>query len=369
MKKLLAACLALALSFSLAACGGEASSSSGTPDSSGGTADVMSSISVSDYLSGEYTALPEDGPVVNLTLGHAMQESTASHQMLLELKKAVESYSNQKITLTIYPNGQMGTDNEMIASCVAGDIDMVYQSGSTHATFVPETMIFDTPFLFTGYDEDKVESILTESEFRDMYNQANEEGGLVCLMLRASDTMNLTSNRPVKSLSDLSGLKIRTAQSESRMAVWEALGANPTPLAFNELYMALQNGTVEAQDNTLMNAVSSALYEVQDYLIPTRHMMPSYDLTMNKDSFYAMPEEYQQFLMEVCQDISAYDYAVSRALEESYYNTLAQKMEVCEVSDELLAEMRDAAAPAVEIVRGLTQNDAMYDTLDQLLNA
>lgn len=175
--------------------------------------------------------------------GHAMQESTESHKMLLALKDAVEKYSDGKITITIYPNSQLGSDSEMIASCVAGDMDMVLQCGSTHATFVPETVIFDIPFLFSGYDIEKIESVLTDSKFRDLYNQANEDGGLVCLMLRAgTDSMNLTSNKPVTSMEDLKGLKIRTAQVESRMAVWNALGANPTPMAFNELYMALQNG-------------------------------------------------------------------------------------------------------------------------------
>lgn len=366
MKKFLSICLAAALALSLTACGNKEPLATQTEQPSDDA--QANTIQVDDYLSGTYTQLPTDGPSVNLILGHAMQETTATHQMLLELKKAVETYSDGKITITIYPNGQMGSDNEMIASCVAGDIDLVYQSGSTHATFVPETMIFDTPFLFTGYSNETVESILTNSAFRDMYNEANEEGGLVCLMLRASDTMNLTANRAVTSLEDLHGLKIRTAQSESRMAVWDALGANPTPLAFNELYMALQNGTVEAQDNTLQNAVNSGLYEVQDYLIPTRHMMPSYDLTMNRDKFYSLPEEYQQFLREICEDMSAYDYAVSRALEDSYYDTLSERLEICEISDELLDEMREAATPAVEIVKNLTQNDAMYDTLNQILH-
>ena len=225
-------------------------------------------------------------------------------------------------------NSQLGSDSEMIASCVAGDMDMVLQSGSTHATFVPETVIFDIPFLFSGYDIEKIESVLTDSKFRDLYNQANEDGGLVCLMLRAgTDSMNLTSNKPVTSMEDLKGLKIRTAQVESRMAVWNALGANPTPMAFNELYMALQNGTVDAQDNNLSNALSSALYEVQEYLVPTHHMTPSMDLTMNKDKFYSMPQSYQDLLTAICEDMSAYDYDVCIAMEQYYYDSLVRNME------------------------------------------
>ena len=258
MKKLLSLALACTLTLGLASCGGTGTStSSNAPASSSAVESPAAQFDAASYLSGDYPKLPEDGPAYSLSIGHAMQESTESHKMLLALKDAVEKYSDGKITITIYPNSQLGSDSEMIASCVAGDMDMVLQCGSTHATFVPETVIFDIPFLFSGYDSEKIESVLTDSKFRDLYNQANEDGGLVCLMLRAgTDSMNLTSNKPVTSMEDLKGLKIRTAQVESRMAVWNALGANPTPMAFNELYMALQNGTVDAQDNNLSNALT-----------------------------------------------------------------------------------------------------------------
>lgn len=372
MKKLLSLALACTLTLGLASCGGTGTStSSNAPASSSAVESPAAQFDAASYLSGDYPKLPEDGPAYSLSIGHAMQESTESHKMLLALKDAVEKYSDGKITITIYPNSQLGSDSEMIASCVAGDMDMVLQCGSTHATFVPETVIFDIPFLFSGYDSEKIESVLTDSKFRDLYNQANEDDGLVCLMLRAgTDSMNLTSNKPVTSMEDLKGLKIRTAQVESRMAVWNALGANPTPMAFNELYMALQNRTVDAQDNNLSNALSSALYEVQEYLVPTHHMTPSMDLTMNKDKFYSMPQSYQDLLTAICEDMSAYDYDVCIAMEQYYYDSLVQEhgMQVCEITDEFLTDMQTAAAPAVESAKAAVGNDALYDTLYQLLD-
>lgn len=339
MKKLLSLALACTLTLGLASCGGTGTStSSNAPASSSAVESPAAQFDAASYLSGDYPKLPEDGPAYSLSIGHAMQESTESHKMLLALKDAV---------------------------------DMVLQCGSTHATFVPETVIFDIPFLFSGYDSEKIESVLTDSKFRDLYNQANEDGGLVCLMLRAgTDSMNLTSNKPVTSMEDLKGLKIRTAQVESRMAVWNALGANPTPMAFNELYMALQNGTVDAQDNNLSNALSSALYEVQEYLVPTHHMTPSMDLTMNKDKFYSMPQSYQDLLTAICEDMSAYDYDVCIAMEQYYYDSLVQEhgMQVCEITDEFLTDMQTAAAPAVESAKAAVGNDALYDTLYQLLD-
>lgn len=379
--------MAVSLILSLTACGGS-SEKAGTETGTASTeltaegnegqavgeqpfvcSDYGISVNCFDFLTGDYPQLPADGPVYNFSLAHANSETSDQSLLMQDLKAALEYYSEGKILLTLYPNGQMGSDSEMISSCIAGDIDIVYQSGSTHATFVPETVIFDTPFLFTGYDTEKVEQILTDSEFRNLYDLANEEAGLVCLMLKASDTMNLTTNRKITDLSSLKGLKVRTAQAESRMAIWEALGANPTPLAWNELYMALQNGTVEAQDNMLSNAVTAALVEQQKYLFPSKHMVAGFDVTMNKDTFYEMPQEYQKFLTQICDELSGLDYAMSREKEEGYYNDILNKygLELCPISDELFGELKVSAQPAVEKVKKMVENDAMYEVLEKLL--
>ena len=379
MKKLLSLALSFAMVLSLAACGsGSTAGSSGAAASSANGSQTTSipspadQFDPTDYLSGEYPALPADGPTVSLTIAHAMQESTDSHKMLLALKDALEQYSDGKFAVTIYPNSQIGSDSEMIASCLAGDIDIVYQSGSTHSTFVPETTLFDVPFLLSGYDKDKIYEVLTHGEFRDMYNAANEAGGFKLLMLRAgSDGMNFTANRPASSVADLAGLKIRTAQVEARMALWEALGANPTPMAFSELYMALQNGTVEGQENNLSNTLNTAVYDVNDYLFMTNHSSPSMDLTMNKAKFDSLPEEYQQLLTQICDELSRYDWDLSVAMNDYYFDVLTQEhgMTACEISDEFLDELKEKAAPVVDEAKAAVGNPALYDTLVALLEA
>ena len=378
MKKLISLALTCAMVLSLAACGGGNTSTPGGGSASAGGSQTTSipspaeNFDPADYLSGEYTALPAEGPSVSLTIAHAMQESTDSHKMLLALKDALEQYSDGKITVTIYPNSQIGSDSEMIASCVAGDVDIVYQTGSTHSTFVPETTLFDVPFLLSGYDKDKIYDVITHSEFRDMYNAANEAGGFKLLMLRAgSDGMDFTANRPASSVADLAGLKIRTAQVEARMALWEALGANPTPMAFSELYMALQNGTVEGQENNLSNTLNTAIYDVNQYLFRTNHSSPSMELTMNKEKFDSLPQEYQDLLTQICDELSRYDWDLSVAMDDYYFDVLTQEhgMTACEISDEFLSELKEKAAPVIEDAKASVGDPALYDTLMSLLNA
>lgn len=379
MKKLTKQVGSLALSacmaFGLVGCGGSAASSGAVASAAGASAGSpivdASALDGAEYLSGDYTPLPADGPTYELTLGHAGAETAFQHQFCTAFAEALSYYSDGKINITVYPNSQLGSDSEIIASVVAGDVDIAYQSGSTHASLVLETQIFDTPFLFSGYDMDKIQQILTNGEFRTLYDAANEKANLKCLLVVAANSMNLTSNRPVTSLADLKGLKIRTAQSESRMAIWSALGANPTPLAFSELYMALQNGTVDAQDNSFENAVTSGAAEVQKYLIPTQSMMPSMDLTMNLDKFNSMPREYQDLMLKISDELLAYDFAVLRTNDQKFHDQLVNDygLEECTLSDEVRSQMREAAAPAVNSVKAAIGNDAIYEALQKELDA
>lgn len=383
MKKLISFALSCAMILSLAACGkgetqsggsqgGGAQASSGSGSQTVTVESPAENFKPEDYLSGNYVTLPADGPTVSLTIGHAMQETTDSHKMMLALKSALEQYSGGKISVTIYPNSQIGSDAEMIASCVAGDVDIVYQSGSTHNTFVPATNLFDVPFLLSGYEKDKIYDIMTDSEFRELYNQANEEAGFVLLMLRAGDSgMNFTANRAASSVADLKGLKIRTAQVENRMALWSALDANPTPMAFSELYMALQNGTVDGQENNLSNTLNSAVYDVNKYLFLTDHSSPSMEMTMNRDKFYAMPQEYQELLTQICKELSRYDWDLSVAMADYYLDCLTKEhgMTACEISDEFRAELKEKAAPVIDKVKATVGNDALYETLIAELNS
>ena len=364
MKKTTAFFLSAALCLAMAAGATEVKAADFEPQ------DYGLSYNCFDYLSGDYPEIPADGPEYALTIAHCTGETTDANKMLTDLKNALETYSNGKITVAIYPNGQLGSDAEIIASCVHGDIDFVYQSGSTHASFVPEATIFDTPFLFTGYDFDKIDKVMADSEFRDLYNEANDEAGFACLMLKVCGFMALTSNRPVTSLEELKGLKIRTAQAETRMAVWDALGANPTPLAFSELYMALQNGTVDAQDNLLVTPIISKVAEVQKYLIPTEHIVASMELVMNKGKLESMPEEYQELIRKVCKELEPMDARTDHEKDQSYYDQLVNEygLEVCEISDEFAEQLKTGAEPAIDTVKKIVDNDALYEALDKALN-
>lgn len=142
-------------------------------------------------------------------------------------------------------------------------------------------------------------------------------------------------------------------------------------MAFSELYMALQNGTVEGQENNLSNTLNTAIYDVNQYLFRTNHSSPSMELTMNKEKFDSLPQEYQDLLTQICDELSRYDWDLSVAMDDYYFDVLTQEhgMTACEISDEFLSELKEKAAPVIEDAKASIGDPALYDTLMSLLNA
>ena len=309
-------------------------------------------------------------PEITMTIGTAAPEASSAFTVLSKFKDTVESESDGKITVDLYPNGQLGNDSELVTSCLQGNLSMVFQSGSTHATLVPQAAFFDTPFLIKNFDFDTIEKALTDSEFRNMYNQYYEDAGFKLLTVKVWETMNLSSNVPVYNMDDLKGLKIRVAQSESRMAFWKSVGANPTPLPFGELYMGLQQGLVTASDNVYANIVGAKLVEQQKYIIPTNHMSPSFELMMNKDFYDGLPEEYKAIVDNAAAVTQHFDFQVSKEEQDKYYNQIVDeyKLEVCEVSDEFRADMVEHAKGAIDSVKAIVNDEKLYDAFKDAMN-
>jgi len=360
MKKVVLVLWVLVLLFAFTAC--SSSDSKANDGSDAQPADAASS----EPAENTDAELPE----VTLSIGTAAPEASSAYTVMTKFKDIVEAESNGKITVDLYPNGQLGNDSELAASCLQGSIPLVFQTGSSHATLVPEASFFDTPFLIKNYDYDAIERTLIDSDFRDLYNKCYEDAGFKLLTVKVVDTMNLSSNKPVYSVEDLKGLKVRVSQSESRMAFWQAVGANPTPLPFSELYMGLQQGLVTASDNVYANIVGAKLVEQQKYIIPTNHMAPSMEIIMNKEIYDDLPQAYQEIIDKAAVETNHFDFQISQEEQDMFYDQIVNeyKLEVCEVSDEFKAEMVELAQKSIEDVKNLVGNQELYDTFEAELN-
>lgn len=284
MKKLLSFLLSVSLMLALAACGG-----AGTSGDTGGGG--TSATEAGDAAS--------DGEVIYISMAHGSSEETAQHQAMVAMKEYIEEKSGGKMQVTIYPNNQMGANREATEAVMAGNVTMMMNSTATMTSFIPDCAIYDVPFAFA--DEAAIDKTIQDKDLMELLNARCQEMGLTLLMQTQSSFRQLSCNKDVHTPADLKGLTIRVQENEYQIATWQALGANATPLAFNELYTALQQGTVDGQENPVELFVAQKFYEQQDYLVKTNHLGYIGMWIINSDFYNGLSEENRQILQDACE--------------------------------------------------------------------
>lgn len=203
---------------------------------------------------------------IGYSLGPDSHYGQSAHAMAAKL----DALSGGKWTLKEFPANALGGEREMIEGAQIGTVDVVITSTGPVGNFVPETLITDIPFLFRGYDH--AHAILDGPIGQEILDKFPEHG-LIALAWGENGFRDLTNSvRPVKEPADASGLKIRTMENQVHMTAFRTLGILPTPMAFPELFTALQQRTVDGQENPIGVILSAKFSEVQDYLSLTRHV-------------------------------------------------------------------------------------------------
>ena len=148
--------------------------------------------------------------------------------------------------------------------------------------------------------------MLDDKEFSSLVSNIYEKGGYKLLGIADQGFRIMSTNKPVKGISDFKGQKIRTMENPFHLAFWKSIGANPTPMSFAEVYIGLQQHTIDAQENPYEVIVSNRLYEQQDYVVETNHLPHLITLIMNDEFFKGMPEENQRILKEAAATATEY---------------------------------------------------------------
>lgn len=215
----------------------------------------------------------------------------------------VEELSEGTVTCNVYDNGSLFSSENEFDALLSGDADLAYISFPTIATQIPSYSMFASGYFFSSYDH--MTSVLNgDIAAEKIYPQIEEQLAIKPLgaFYLGSRVIN-TRETEVNSYDDMNGLLLRMPNSESWLFLGEALGANPTPLSFSELYTALQTGAVDAQDNPLPSIESAKFYEVTKYIAITNHVVDSILPCINMDTWNSMSEAQQAAVAE------AMDYA------------------------------------------------------------
>lgn len=334
MKKFLSLILVLGLSATLlAGCGG---SKTETPATNSGNGDAAQSESAG------YDTL-------NIIAAHGATEAVAEHAGFVKFKELVEERSGGSVTVDIYPNQQLGGDREYTESCVQGNVTMGGPSTAAIGALCPSLNAFETPFMFTSYENAR-ETL--KGEAGKALLDSMESAGLKGLGYFENGFRNLTCNKEINTLADLKGLKIRVMENDVHLAIWTALGANPSPLAFGELYTALQQGAFDAEENPLEQIYNTKFQEVQDHVYLTQHIYTPYVIYMNLEVRKGLNEQTQQLIQECVDEAVEYNYSLCDENNQKCTDGIndSGKSHVYEVSEELHNEMVAACSSVYDIV-------------------
>jgi TRAP-type transport system periplasmic protein len=216
------------------------------------------------------------------------------------MQKAVAERMGGRYRLELFPNFQLGGEREMTEGAQLGTIDLVTTSTGPVGNFVPDTLITDIPFLFRDYAHAR--AVLDGPIGQAILDKCPAKG-LVCLAWSENGFRHMTNNRrEVKSPDDAKGLKIRTMENPVHMQAFRTIGVLPTPMAFPEVFTALQQGTVDGQENPIGVIVSANLQQVQKHLTLTGHLYSPAMVLMSPAAYNKMSPEDRKLIVEIARE-------------------------------------------------------------------
>ncbi|MGJ9385624.1 TRAP transporter substrate-binding protein [Salipaludibacillus sp. CF4.18] len=279
--------------------------------------------------------------------GIGLNNEHPQYKGLEKFKEIVEEETDGAIHVETYHSGQLGDDRTMMEALQLGSQEVTVPSTAPIANFVSDFSIFDFPFLFPNSEvADEVLDGEVGQKFLDKLDDQNLKG----LAYWENGFRDLTnSEKEVASVDDFEGLTIRTMENDLHLDAFRAMGANPTPMAFTELFTALQQGTVDGQENPFATIYLEGFYEVQDYVSDTHHIYSPFVFLMSKSFYDTLPEDYQEVVDNAALEAGKYQRELNREANDEYLDSLVEEgMTFTEISDEAREEMRLAIEPVVE---------------------
>jgi tripartite ATP-independent transporter DctP family solute receptor len=258
----------------------------------------------------------------------------------------VHQKSGGKITVQLFPGSQLGGDVEVLASVQGGTIDLTSMNTGILQNQVKEFAIVDFPFLFdNGKEADAVMDGPVGKELADKLPAK----GLIGLAYWELGFRDLTdSKRPVTKLADIEGLKLRVIQSPIYVDTWKALGANPVPMAFPEVYTALEQKTIDGQENPVTVILANKFNEVQKYLALTHHVYNPQSVLMSKKTWDSLSKQEQDIIVAAAKEATVYQRQFSREATDKALADLKKTMTVTEIPPAEMAKIRAAVKPVVD---------------------
>lgn len=284
------------------------------------------------------------GPKV-IKLAHVVNEKDGFHIAALKFKELVEQKTNGQVKIEVFPNASLGDERTLIEGMQLGTVDMGVITNGPIANFMPQIAVFEMPFIFASPEE--AYKVL-DGEVGQKVLKSLESINLKGLAFAERGFRNLTnSKRPVNKPADVAGLKIRVMENPVYIDTFKALGANTVPMAWTECLTALQQGTIDGQENPVGVIYSFKLYESQKHLSLTKHTYAPATILMSKKVFDSLPKETRDILVKSAQEAAVHERKVNNDQMADQIKALKEKdMQIIEQPD--LASFQEAVKPVYE---------------------
>lgn len=285
------------------------------------------------------TAAPQAKAATVIKLGHALEDKHPQNLGALRFAELVSQKTSGKVEVQVFPSGGLGDDRALQEAVGNGTIQMAVVGNTTG--IAPKTEVFRLPFIFQG----------PEHAYRVLDGPVGEEvySGLIANGIRVLTVYDngfrqvTNSKRPITKLADFKGLKLRVPESKIYISTFNAIGANPTPMAFGEVYSGLQQGVIDGQENPLATIYTSKMQEVQKHLAITNHMYTSAPVIISESFWKSLPADIQKAIRDAATESRSFNREKFRSLEDEYLTELKKAgMTVTSVDQK---ELQNAVEP------------------------
>ncbi|WP_067093766.1 TRAP transporter substrate-binding protein [Marinomonas atlantica] len=249
---------------------------------------------------------------VTLKFGHPASEDNIWHKAALKFKEVAEAESDGRIEVKLYPNSQLGKEQDVINSIQLGTADMT-MTGESLQNWAPKAALLAVPYAFTSSEQ--LKNAVEGEVGQEIEEQIKQQTGLQPIAWFERGPRHLTSNRPITEPSDLAGMKLRVPNVPLFVKAWHKLGAKPIPMSFSEVFTSLQQNTIDGQENPLSLIKSASFYEVQDYVNLTGHVRSWIYVVIGSHKLNSMPAELREIVMDAAAQMQSYEHEMFAADE------------------------------------------------------
>lgn len=214
-----------------------------------------------------------------------------------KLQKYVEEESDGQLKMKIFPNSQLGDDRAMLEQTKEGSLDVTFAEAGRFGVWVPRASLLGLPYVVDDFDQ--LKAAIHNTEYgKNLLSELEEDYNWKVVATAYNGTRQTTSNRAIKKLDDMEGLKLRVPEADTLLDYAKYTGASATPMAFTEVYTALQTNAVDGQENPLTTIDAQKFYEVQDYLAMTNHVINDNNYVVGTKTLEKLPDDLKQILID-----------------------------------------------------------------------